>query len=68
MTFVFFFFTKTLLLENIIFVSKNSIPSHFEIKQTNVVFNFLGDFNIILKEELSDLAHKKDVTEELTNC
>ena len=42
-------------------------PEH-EIKQTNVVLNFLGDFNIILNKELSDLAHKKDVTKVLTNC
>ena len=39
----------------------------YEIKQTNIVFNFLGDFNT-LKKELSDLAHKKDVTEVLTKC
>ena len=40
----------------------------YEIKQTNIVFNFLGDFNTTLKKELSDLAHKKDVTKVLTNC
>ena len=40
----------------------------YEIKQTNIVFNFLGDFNTALKKELSDLAHKKDVTKVLTNC
>ena len=28
-----------------------------EIKQTNIVFNFLGDFNNTLKKELSDLVH-----------
>ena len=42
--------------------------SDYEIKQTNIVFNFLGDFNTTLKKELSDLAHKKDVTKVLTNC
>ena len=40
--------------------------SEYEIKQTK--FNFLGDFNITLKKELSDLAHKEDVTKVLTNC
>ena len=40
----------------------------YEIKQNNIVFNFLGDFNTTLKKELSDLAHKKDVTKVLTNC
>ena len=39
-----------------------------EIKQTNGVFNFLGDFNITLKKEISDLAHKKDVSKVLANC
>ena len=34
----------------------------YEIKQTNIVFNFLGDFNTTLRKELSDLAHKKNVT------
>ena len=40
----------------------------YEIKQTNIVFNFLEDFNTTLKKELSDLAHTKDVTKVLTNC
>ena len=31
--------------------------SVYEIKQTNIAFNFLGD-----------LTHKKDVTKVLTNC
>ena len=39
----------------------------YEIKQTNIVFNFLGDFNTTLKKELSDLGHKKDVIKVLTN-
>ena len=39
----------------------------YEIKQTNIVFNFLGDFNNNLRKELSDLAHKKDFTKALTN-
>ena len=39
----------------------------YEIKQTNIVFNLLGDFKTTLKKELSDLAHKKDVTKVLTN-
>ena len=30
--------------------------SDYEIKQTNIVFNFLGGFNTTLKKELSDLA------------
>ena len=40
----------------------------YKIKKTNIVFNFLGDFNTPLKRELSDFAHKKDVTKVLTNC
>ena len=40
----------------------------YELKQTNIAFNFLGDVNTTLKKELSDLAHKKDVTKVLTNC
>ena len=40
----------------------------YEIKQTSIVFKFLGDFNNTLKKEISDLAHKKDVTKVLTNC
>ena len=39
-----------------------------EIKQINIVFNFLGDFNTVQKKELSDLAQKEDVTKMLTNC
>ena len=35
---------------------------------TYIVFNFVGDFHTTLKKELSDLAHKKDVTKVLTNC
>ena len=31
------------------------------------MFNFLGDFNTTLKKEISDLAHKKDVTKVLAN-
>ena len=31
------------------------------IKQTNTVFNFMGDFNTTVKKELSDLARKKDI-------
>ena len=38
----------------------------YEIKQTNIVFN--RDFNNTLKKDLSNLAHKKDVTKALTNC
>ena len=34
----------------------------YEIKQTSIVFNFLGDFNTTLKKELFDLPHTKDVT------
>lgn len=41
---------------------------YFEIKQTNIVLDFLPDFNTTLKREFSDLAHTKDVTKELTNC
>ena len=41
---------------------------YFEIKQTNIVLNFLPDFNTTLKRELSDPAHTKDVSRELTNC
>ena len=40
----------------------------YNIKQTNIVFNVLGDFNNTLKKEPSDLSHKKDVTKVLTNC
>ena len=40
----------------------------YEIKQTNIVFSFLGDFNTTIKNELSHLAHEKDVTKVLTNC
>ena len=40
----------------------------YNIKQTNIVFNVLGDFNNTLKKEFSDLSHKKDVTKVLTNC
>ena len=40
----------------------------YNIKQTNIVFNVLGDFNNTLKKELSDLYHEKDVTKVLTNC
>ena len=39
-----------------------------EIKQINIVFNFLRDFNTVQKKELSDLAQKEDVTKMLTNC
>ena len=48
--------------------SNNYNNPDYEIKQTNIVFNFLGDFNNTLKKELSDLTHKKDVTKALTNC
>ena len=41
---------------------------YFEIKQTNIVLNFRPDFNTTQKKDLSDLAHIKDVTRELTNC
>ena len=40
---------------------------YFEIKQTNIVLNFLPDFNT-LKRELSDLAHMKHITRELSTC
>ena len=30
----------------------------FKIKQINIVFNFLGDFNTTRKKEPSDLANK----------
>ena len=31
----------------------------YKIKQTDIVFSFLGDFTTTLKKELSDLARKK---------
>ena len=40
----------------------------YEIKQTNIVFYFLGGFSDTLKKKVSDLAHKKDVAKALTNC
>ena len=40
----------------------------FEIKQINVVCNFLGDFNSTIEKELSDLAHNNETNELLTNC
>ena len=40
----------------------------YEIKQVNIVFNFLGDFNSTLEKELSDLTHKSETKKLLTNC
>ena len=52
----------------IIILTMRSSKPIYEIKQTNIVFNFLGGFSNTLKSKVSDLAHKKDVAKELTNC
>ena len=41
--------------------------SDYEIKQTNMVLNSLGDFNSTLKKEVSSLERNKDLTKVLTN-
>ena len=49
-------------------VGLRKIYPDYEIKQINIVFNFLGDFNGTLEKELSNLTQKKDVNKVLTNC